>query len=70
MGLMPIEVGRRHLDNVVLTVPAGTDLPGSIKIEGAAAEMTAPNLSINLRPAVQMGAAPRSQGRCRSHVYA
>jgi protocatechuate 3,4-dioxygenase beta subunit len=61
MGLLPVEVGRRHVDNVVLTVPAGADLPGSVKIEGAAAEMTAPNLSINLRPAIPMGAAPRAK---------
>ena len=61
LGLMPVEVGRRHLENVVLNVPAGADLQGSFKIEGATAELAAPNLSINLRPAIQMGAAPRAK---------
>jgi hypothetical protein len=60
-GLIPIDVGHRHVDNVVLTVPAGTDLPGSVKIEGATGEVAAPNLTVNLRPAIQMGAAPRAK---------
>jgi uncharacterized GH25 family protein len=61
VAMMPIEVGRRHVDNVVLTVAGGNDLQGSIKIEGATGEVAAPNVSVNLRPAIQIGPAPRAK---------
>src|SRR5204862_3678465 len=61
MAYQAVEVTGNHLDGIVLAAAPGTDIPGSIKIEDAAAPIELPNVNINLRATFPMGTAPRGK---------
>ena len=61
MAYQAVEVTGNHLDGIVLAAAPGTDIPGSIKIEDAAAPIELPNVNVNLRATFPMGNAPRGK---------
>jgi protocatechuate 3,4-dioxygenase beta subunit len=50
IGTLPMEIGSNHVDGVVLTLAAGNDIGGTVKIADATAPVDTPNLNVYLRP--------------------
>ena len=49
------------MDGVVLTVSAGNDVQGTVKLEDATEAVAIPNLNVYLRPALPIGMSPRAK---------
>jgi len=62
MASQPIEVGANHVDGLVLTLSAGADVAGVVKVEDATSPVDLSNMNVNLRPtAVNFGRVPRAK---------
>jgi hypothetical protein len=56
-----VQVTNGHVDDLVLTMAPGIDVQGTVKVEGSTSPVDLPNLSVNLRPTMQLGGAPRAK---------
>jgi protocatechuate 3,4-dioxygenase beta subunit len=62
MASQPVEVGGNHVDGLILTLSAGADVPGAIKVEDAASPIDLSNVNVNLRPTgMSFGRVPRAK---------
>jgi protocatechuate 3,4-dioxygenase beta subunit len=58
----PLEVGGNHVDGLVLTLSAGADVQGSVKVEDATSPVDLSNVNVNLRPtSMSFGRVPRGK---------
>lgn len=61
VAMMPLEVAGNHVDNVVLNVAPGNDIPVSVKLEDGKGGEVLTNVSVGLQPMLPMGGAPRAK---------
>jgi len=62
MASQPVEVAQNHVDGLVLTLSAGADVQGSIKVEDATSPIDLSKVNVNLRPTGMLsGRVPRSK---------
>jgi protocatechuate 3,4-dioxygenase beta subunit len=58
----PVEVGANHVDGLILTMSAGADVQGLVKVEDATSPIDLGNVSVNLRPTgMNFGRVPRGK---------
>jgi hypothetical protein len=58
----PVEVGGNHVDGLILTMSAGADVQGLVKVEDATSPIDLSNVSVNLRPTgMNFGRVPRGK---------
>jgi hypothetical protein len=62
MASQPVEVGGNHVDGLILTLSAGADVQGSVKVEDATSPIDLTNVNVNLRPTgMNFGRVPRGK---------
>jgi protocatechuate 3,4-dioxygenase beta subunit len=62
VGFQAVEVGRNHVDGLVLTLSGGIDIPGTLKVAESDAVVDLHNANVSLRPlGVQFMSTPRAK---------
>jgi hypothetical protein len=58
----PVEVGGNHVEGLILTMSAGGDVQGTVKVEDATSPIDLSNVNVNLRPTgMNFGRVPRGK---------